>query len=227
MTILQKLFPLFILLAIIGFGSGGYFYYQFQKTDKELQLINTDPSILRKAAQTEVKNLLDEVGKLINLPEGDEPIIATITDIVKLKDQAFFDHAKNGDKLIIYTQAKRVILYDPISRKIIDVGPISIGTISAQQAVKIVLRNGTDSQGLTNRIEGDVTDSLPNSQIVSKENASNQDYETSLVIALNDDAKDEAEKLANDLGISSGELPEGENKPDKVDIVVILGKDKI
>ncbi len=83
------------------------------------------------------------MGRLITLPEGEEPTVATITDIEKLKDQTFFQKAKNGDKVIIYTNAKKAILYDPIARKIIDVAPVNIGTPSASAAqARIALRNG-------------------------------------------------------------------------------------
>src|SRR3989344_7670557 len=107
MSLLEKLAPVFIVLTITSIGSGGYFYYQYQRSQKELQTIKTDPSIVQKAAQEEVKKLLEEVGRLISLPEGEEPTVTTVTDVEKLKDQAFFAKAKNGDKVIIYTQAKK------------------------------------------------------------------------------------------------------------------------
>lgn len=227
MNNLAKVLPVFVIVALIGLGAAGYFYLQYQKTNKELQTIKTDPSTVRAAAEAEAKKLIDEVASLIALPEGEDPTVATITDIEKLKDQPFFKNAKNGDKVLIFTQAKKVILYDPAAKKIIDVAPVNIGTGSAQQAVKIVLRNGTNVPGLTTKAEADVKKSLANANVITKENAGKSDYKTTLVVALNDNFKDEAEKLAKDLGVSIGDLPEGESKPNEGDILVILGEDRI
>lgn len=226
-NLLQKLMLVLVVLAILGVGAGGFFFYQYQKTNKELQTIKTDPNTLKQAAQEEVKKLIEEVGKLISLPEGEEPTVATVTDVEKLKDQPFFSKAKNGDKVIIYTQAKKAILYDPIARKIVDVAPVNIGTSSATQTIRIVLRNGTTTTGLTTKVEPDVKKSISNVNIVTKENASQTDYEKSVVIALTDSAKDAAAKLAKDLNITTGELPGGESKPSNADLLVILGKDRI
>lgn len=228
MNVLQKLVPVLIVLTIIGAGAGGYFYYQYQKTNKELQTIKTDPSTVQKAAEAEVKKLIAEVGKLIQLPEGEDPTVASITDIDKLKDQAFFAKAKNGDKVIIYTNAKKAILYDPAAKKIIDVAPINIGTPSAQATqAKIALRNGTSTTGLTNKAETDIKKAYPQANIVVKENASKDNYDKSTVVVLNDGAKEAANNIAKTLNISVGDLPAGESKPSNVDILIIIGKDRI
>lgn len=111
-----------LTVVVIVLGGVGYFYYQNKKVQASNPPANT---------QAEVKKLVAEVGKLIDLPQGEEPTIATVTDIAKLQNQAFFQKAKNGDKVLIYTVAKKAILYDPLLKKIIDVAPINVGTPSA------------------------------------------------------------------------------------------------
>lgn len=104
------------------------FYFRTQAQN----VSGTPPS--QKAAQEEVKKLVSEVGKLIDLPQGEDPTVATVTDVTKLQAQPFFQKAKNGDKVLIYSGAKKAILYDPAAKKVIDIAPINVGSPSAQVA---------------------------------------------------------------------------------------------
>lgn len=122
--------PAFVAVIVLVLAGGGYFLYQSQQK----QAPPLDPQADQRLVQAEVRKLVSEVGKLIELPSGEDPTVATITDIEKLKDQPFFKNAKNGDKVLIYTQAKKAILYDPSAKKIIDVAPVNIGSPSAQQS---------------------------------------------------------------------------------------------
>jgi hypothetical protein len=224
---LSKLLPIFIILALIGLGTGGYYYVKYQKVQKDLESVKADPSTAQKAAEAEAKMVTDEVRKLMELPD-ESPTVATITDIEKLKEQAFFQKGKNGDKVLIFTNAKKAILFDPNSKKILDVAPLNIGTPSAQVApqAKIGLRNGTTTSGLTNNIESTIKKEYPQSNIASKENATKTDYQKSVIVVLNDTAKGAAENLSKTLNIPLGALPEGENKPANIDILIIVGSDK-
>lgn len=106
-----------LVLFLAATGVAGYFYKELHDTKK-------DPS---KAAQDEVKSVVAEVEKLMVLPIGEEPTLATVTDPDKLKDQPFFTNAKQGYKVLIYTNAKKAILYNPTEHKIVEVAPINIG----------------------------------------------------------------------------------------------------
>lgn len=74
----------------------------------------------------EVRDLVEAVGKLIVLPEGEEPTVASVSDPEKLKDQPFFQNAKVGDKVLIYTQARKAYLYDPKLNKLLEVAPLTV-----------------------------------------------------------------------------------------------------
>ena len=117
-----------ILLVITVVAGALFFLHSRSEASKNLSETN------QPSAQDEVKKLAQEVGKLIDLPEGEVPTIATVTDINKLKDQTFFQKAKNGDKVLIYSKARKAILYDPVAKKVIDVAPINLGSSSAQLA---------------------------------------------------------------------------------------------
>jgi hypothetical protein len=80
------------------------------------------------AAQTEAQTLISQIGKLTDLPQGETPTVATVTDITKLKDQPFFTNAKNGDKVLIYTTAKKAYLYRPSTNKLINIAPVNLGS---------------------------------------------------------------------------------------------------
>ena len=105
------------VLVVVALGAAVYFYVQ-------LNQLREDP---QKVAQEEAKTLVTKVGKLIVLPEGEEPTVATVTDPNLLKDQPFFANAKAGDKVLIYTNARKAILYNPEENKIVEVAPVNIG----------------------------------------------------------------------------------------------------
>jgi hypothetical protein len=75
--------------------------------------------------QKEASDLVAEVGSLIILPYGETPTIATVSDPSKLKDQRFFQNAKVGDKVLIYTQASQAYLYRPSAHLLVEVAPIT------------------------------------------------------------------------------------------------------
>lgn len=79
-------------------------------------------------AENELKDVVAKVGKLMVLPEGETPTLATVADPEKLKDQKFFTNAKTGDKVLIYANSQKAILYNPSSNKIVEVAPVNLGT---------------------------------------------------------------------------------------------------
>lgn len=62
-----------------------------------------------------------------SLPPDEKPTIATVSDLEKLKDQQFFANARIGNKVFIFTQAKKAILYDVENNRIIEVAPLNMG----------------------------------------------------------------------------------------------------
>jgi hypothetical protein len=73
------------------------------------------------AIAEETKLLTSRIEKFMELPGGEEPTLATVTDRAKLKGQEFFAHAQDGDKVLIYAEAKKAILFRPSTGKIIEV----------------------------------------------------------------------------------------------------------
>ncbi len=79
-------------------------------------------------AKSNAQALVEEVSRLISLPQDEEPTVATVSDPQLLKNQAFFANAKAGDKVLIYTRARKAVLYDPVNKKILEVAPLNVPT---------------------------------------------------------------------------------------------------
>jgi hypothetical protein len=109
------------VLLILAALPSYYYYSQYKKTQALLQ----NPGA---QATAQAKVLINEVGQLMLLPTDEQPTIATVSDVTKLMDQPFFANAKNGDKVLIYTQTKKAILYRESINKIIEVAPVNLGS---------------------------------------------------------------------------------------------------
>lgn len=217
-----------VVLLLIASMPAYYFYNQY-KASQQL-----------KTPEEQVKSLTAEVGSIILLPTGETPTIATVSDKSKLAGQQFFTNAQNGDKVLIYTNAKRAILYRPSEKKIIEVGPINInsdagkanGSVAGASTsatitpavVRVGLLNGTTVVGLTRKVEPTLVSKVPGVQVVLKDNAAKNDYAQTLVIANTSSSSSVADQIAKLLGGKVSALPAGEVAPANTDITVILGK---
>lgn len=78
-------------------------------------------------SDAEIQRLLGQVSSHMILPEGEEPAIATIVDAAALiAEQPFYNGAQDGDRVLIYPQAQRAIIYSPSRDIIVNVGPIVV-----------------------------------------------------------------------------------------------------
>jgi len=112
------------LVVILAFAAGGwYFFSKYQQAKKEIAQLSNP----QEAARLETERLRSEVAQLVELPANEEPTIATVVDADKLKSQAFFANAQNGDRVLMFPQAKKAVLYRPSTKKIIEIAPINIG----------------------------------------------------------------------------------------------------
>ncbi len=130
-----------ILLVLASAGVGYYYFHQNQVS----QALLKNPNL---ATEKQTAALVAQVGQLIVLPTDEQPTIATVTDAAKLKDQAFFSKAMNGDKVLIYVKSKKAILFRPTSNKIIDVAPVNIA--SSQPTAAPVKTNAVVSPEVAN-----------------------------------------------------------------------------
>ncbi len=146
---------LVFLLAALALG---FLYFkqssEYKKLKADLAATNEQLKSSSQSSSTssplseENQALLKAVGRLLILPTDEQPTIATVADLSKLKGQAFFANAKLGDKVLIYTNAKKAILYRPSEDKIIELAPLNIGSSTAASSkLKVEIRNGSGVSG--------------------------------------------------------------------------------
>lgn len=117
---------IFALVLVASIASAGYYAYAYYT-------LRQNPN---SVAQEEVATLVKQVGKLIDLPV-EQPTIATVVDADALRSQAFFAKAQKGDKVLIYSTAKKAFLYSASLNKIIEVGPVLLGDQNQQQPAPV------------------------------------------------------------------------------------------
>ncbi len=72
------------------------------------------PASQNTADQKKVTELVDKVNKIIDLPQGEAPSVATISDLAPLAGNPFFANANIGDEVLLYPSARKVYLYNPV-----------------------------------------------------------------------------------------------------------------
>ena len=217
---IPKKFALVGLIVIILVAAGGGYYF-----------LNIRQSTIGPQAAAETKKVIDKVGKLIELP-AEEPILATVTDVGKLPKEPFYQNAQDGDKVLVYKNAKIAILYRPAANKIIKVGAVTIeeqktasrageavaGTsdvVSEKEAektptptpgvVRVAIYNGTKTAGLAKKTGDSLEAKFQNIEVVSTANATG-DHTKTLVVDLSADKAGLSGKNKNAASSLSKEL---------------------
>lgn len=108
-----------VFLVLVGGGLG---YQKYASLEAENQRLSKPEA----AAEDEASRIKSEVAQLIELP-NETPTIATVVDAEKLRTQPFFASAQNGDRVLLFAQAKKAILYRPSTKKLVEVAPINLG----------------------------------------------------------------------------------------------------
>ena len=116
----------FGLVFLVTLGSAVYFY------DQNLKLKVTSD----ETAKEDNQKLLSEVGKIIELPSNESPTVAVVSDKEKLSGNVFFKNSQNGDKVLIFAEAKKAILYRPSTKKLIEVANINLADTNGVSRVK-------------------------------------------------------------------------------------------
>lgn len=192
---------LMILAAILLFGTAGWFIY-----------VRSDSGI-----SEENRKLIAEVSSVAILPKGETPGITTVIDEARV-NQPFLYGTKKGDKVLLYFQAGKAIVYRPSSHQIVNMGPLET------PKARVFIRNGSADAGAPGTIENKITAST-DYLVASRDESAKKSYQKTIVIDVSGVRPDVAKRLAEYLGARVGSLPEGESRPDS-DLMVIVGNDQ-
>lgn len=136
-----------VVLVLAGLAGTGYMFMQNKKLKNDIKTSEA------KAPEKQNEELVKKVSNVMIVPTDEQPTIFTVDDKNKLKDQSFFKLAENGDKVLIYTKAKRAIIYRESANKIVDIGPVSVGannqttpSATTTQAPAATTENATPQQ---------------------------------------------------------------------------------
>lgn len=224
-TSLKTILRVVVVLGLMDFAGWSFLKYQQTKTQVD-QLSN--PEAQQEAIAKEREEVLAKVGKLMILPEDEEPTIATVTDAEVLAQyQPFFRKASDGDKVIIYVQSGKSIIYSPDKNIIVNVGTISVQgnnalKLDTENPLNVEIRTGGASQERVDVLIEQLGKVVNVSNVME---AANQDYQGPVIVALTDDEVrlQQAQIFAANLGVQlTTELPVGE-APSDAEVVVIVG----
>lgn len=133
---MKTAFITLIFLALIGATAGStiFFYKKYTSAQKEIELLKTEQG-QAKIIEEETATLIAAVSKLILLPENESPVVATIVNSAKLAEtQPFYKGAQDGDKLLIFPESEKALIYSPARNILVSVGPAFVEKENADQA---------------------------------------------------------------------------------------------
>lgn len=120
---------LMALLGLAVLGGAGYFGWM-----KYNQMYNSPEAVTAAQvaeAEAEKKVILEDISKLMLLPEGD-PVLFKVSNKDQMRaQQAFFKDTENDDVLLVFQQAGKAIIFRPSSKTIINVGPVNFDNTAA------------------------------------------------------------------------------------------------
>lgn len=224
----KKVMGLVVVLLLASLAGNAFLGSMFWQMRQENMELKQDP---QRVAQAELAEVMEAVSKIITLPQGVTPTLATVNNAESLKEQQpFFKDAQDGDKMLLYAQTtdaaeRKAYLYRPSTNQLINVAPINVGgqIVAQQDEFSIDIRNGTPTEGLEDQMESLLGRIFPNANVAVKGLAANQEYTRSQLVRVNADEA-LAQKIATLFNVPLGELPEGEAPAGDVDLVLILGR---
>lgn len=201
-----------VVLLVIGLAAFGGYYF------KKYNDLKNNPLDSAKAVELENKKYVSAVSKLYDVPTDDQPEIYKIVDKNQLSDEIKNYGAENNDIVLLYKNAKLLIIYRPSTNKLIKATPVNLSNNTAKLKLALL---GSSSARVS--AEQKISDKYKDSTEFPVKKDAVGNYGSVVVVDLNGKNKENAQKIADALGGQVGNMPEGEPRPDNVDIAIVLG----
>jgi hypothetical protein len=184
------------------------------------------------SSMTNFASFQDSPFAYLNGSHGPAGPVAIIDNADTLRSHPFFANVHNGDKLLIYKEDAKAVLFRPLTNEVIAFAPLDAVPSSSYEQIDgqpvVALRNGMGTPYDMKTFEAELTYVAPDSVVVDNQNAGRGDFPKSFLIDVVGNKKEEAQALAYKLRLTLSELPAGEFRPPAgVDFLVILGKDRV
>lgn len=203
-----------------------------------------------EVSDAEIGEVVKKVERHIVLPKNETPTLATVSEKEKLSGQQFFAMSENGDKVLVYVNSKKAILYRPRIDKIIEVSPITVNEdqtplqnniqsnnrestnttpVTSQastqpETISVEIRNGSQIAANLSIIQERLRQQSGIS-LASVDTDAKREYDRTIVYLINKDKESRAKEIAASLkSVYETELPSDEPLPE-ADILVIIGSD--
>ena len=106
-------------IIVLALAPSVFFFNKSRNAEQKLQAPEN-------AKMQVVNEVVEEVQKHMLLPKTEQPTLATINNPSEVKNQPFFKDAVKGDKILVYADARIVILYRPSIDRIVAVTTLQL-----------------------------------------------------------------------------------------------------
>lgn len=127
MTLTKLKNPLVIISMVTTFISclllilTASLYQHNQLLKKQLTSLESELKVTQETPE-DTKALLAEISTFMDLPKNEDPTVATVINAEELKTRPFFQKSQNGDRVVVYAQSGKAILYRQTEKRIIEIG---------------------------------------------------------------------------------------------------------
>jgi hypothetical protein len=205
-----------IAILFGSLGSTYYFYSQWKKARLSSEIPGGE-----QAAE-----IIRKVSSFMELPNNEEPTVATVKDIEKLRSQPFFANANNGDVALVYSKSGKAILYRPSTNKIIEVAPLyqKSAADQSQEPIQAQPENSNDQEN-NNIVQEEVAGTQKENTKAPEENIVAKQVKVAVYNGANIKglAQSIADKISGIQGVEITEKINAKNKYGKTLIVDLTG----
>ena len=204
----------YIVILILALGAAIFFFARYVQ-------VNAKYKTAVMTVDEKNQQIVNKIAKLIDLPKDEKPEVALFPDKSTFSGsptvKAFYSSAEKGDYVVAYKSANLTVVYRDSSNKVIQSGDYVYFTAGLNPIKVAVLASADQQQAVADKISSIVL----NADVVSKQQPKTTPSGSYVADATGSNAK-AAQELAEKLGLSVGQLPDGETKPEGAALIVVV-----